>query len=434
MISGNIWERVRSTYMKRLLPLGLTLCLLVISSRADAFCKTDAFQLYASGYSYCYSSDWFGTDIDPWAANRAEDTTRWDSNWIYAPPYNPNNPNPTLLLFLAGHGGNADDYTQFMRTAQARGYYVIGLAYQNGDSLQEMCGSFAGCYDEVLSQNVYLGTNFGFYSGLAGPPMSFGISDNSINHRLGNLLSKLQGSHIAGDFPWTQFYNYATNQVVWSKIVVAGHSEGGATAAWITKNKPVIAGLSFEAPYSMLNARFNTDGSANGAPTASADFTPYAGAVPVPAASNIAPVPYLQCAQPSDCAWANKLHITLNKYDRGYDNNVDTIYYDQSTGTTVCKASETVCYANGVCVCTLPAWAGVNMERAAFTLKPGQQKTMDATHVPTAATIAGNTWYTVTDLPTKCSGHATTVSDNCYPDWMPTYWNVLLTSVLPPQH
>src|SRR5262249_23563115 len=237
-------------------------------------------------------------------------------------------------------------------------------------------------------------------SKLAGPPTNYGISDNSINHRLANLLSQLQGAHIAGGFPWTQFYNYSTHQVVWSKIVVAGHSEGGATAAWITKNKPVIAGLSFEAPYSMLNAKFNADGSANGAPTASSDFTPYAGATPVPTASNIAPVPYLQCATPADCAWANKLHITLNKYDTGYDNIVDTIWYEQATGSALCAPSDSVCYPDGLCYCTLDNWAGVNMERAAFTLKPNQQKTMDASHVPTASAIANNTWYTVTELPT----------------------------------
>jgi hypothetical protein len=417
--------------MKRFL---LTLpILLAITSRAQAFCKQDGFQLYAQGYSYCYSSNWFGDDIDPFAAARG-DTTKWDSNWIYAPPYNPLNPNPTLLLFLGGHGSNADSYTQFMRTAQAQGYYVIGLAYQNGESLQSMCGSFAGCYDEVLAQNVYLGTDNGFYSGLAGPPTNYGISDNSINHRLGNLLSQLQGAHIAGGFPWTQFYNYSTHQVVWSKIIVAGHSEGGATAAWITKNKPVIAGLSFEAPYSMLNAKFNANGTANGAPTASSDFTPYAGMTPVPAASNISPVPYLQCAQPSDCAWANKLHITLNKYDTGYDNNVDTIYYDQATGSAVCESHDPVCFPDGLCYCTLPNWAGVNMELAAYTLKPGQQKMMDASSVPTATAIANNTWYTVSELPTKCVGHLATIVDNCYPNWMPDYWNVLLASVLPPQH
>jgi len=421
--------------MKRILHVGLLVSILATGSRANAFCKSDGYSLSAPGYSYCYSSNWFGDDIDPWAANAATDTSKYDSNWIYAPTYNPNNPNPTLLLFLGGHGSNTDGYTDFMRAAQAQGYYVIGLAYQNGDSLQSMCGSFSECYDEVLSQNVYLGNDNGFYSSLADPPWNFGISDNSINHRLGNLLTKLQSQHIAGNFPWTQFYNYNTNQVVWNKIVVAGHSEGGATTAWITKNKSVIAGLSFEAPYSMLAASFNANGIANGAPTASTDFTPYAGMTPVPAASNIAPVPYLQCAQPSDCTWASKLHITLDQFDTGYDNNTDTITYNLSTGSAVCTAdTHPSCNASGVCTCTLPAWAGVNMERAAFTLKPGQQKLIDATHVPSAATVAANTWFSVSELPTKCVGHLTTIVDGCYPSWIPTYWNRLLASVLPPQH
>jgi hypothetical protein len=74
------------------------------------------------------------------------------------------------------------------------------------------------------------------------------------------------------------------------------------------------------------------------------------------------------------------------------------------------------------------------MERAAYTLKPGQQKMMDASSVPTASAIANNTWYTVKELPTKCVGHLATIVDNCYPDWMPDYWNRLLASVLPPQH
>jgi hypothetical protein len=371
---------------------------LVASSRANAFCKSDGFQTYASGYSYCYSSNWYGTDIDPWAAHSGDSTAPWDSNWIYAPPYNPSNPNPTLLLFLPGHGSNADSYTQFMRTAQSLGYYVIGLSYQNGQSLQSMCGSFADCYDEVLEQNVYLGHDNGFYSSLAS---TWPTSDNSINHRLGNILSALENAHIAGGFPWTQFYNYNTHQVSWNKIIIAGHSEGGATAAWIAKNKPVLAALTFEAPYSVLNASYDSNGNPNGKPTAGPGFTPYANQTPVPPASQTAPVPYLQCAQPSDCTWANNLHITLNKYDHGYN-------------------------AAG-------QWAGVNMERAAFTLKPGQQIMMDSTNIPTATSIVGNTWYTVSEAPTKCVGHLATVVDDCYPDWIPQYWNALLSSVLPPQ-
>lgn len=411
--------------MKRILNAGLLLSLLGSAALADNFCKSDGFALNAPGYSYCYSSNWFGSDIDPFAANADTNETKLDSNWIYAPTYNPSNPHPTLLLFLPGHGSNASAYTDFMRAAQAKGYYVIGLAYQNGESLQGMCGSFDDCFDEVLAQNVYLGTNNGFYSSLAG---KYPISDQSINHRLGNLLQKLQSQGIAGGFPWTQFYNYSSNTVNWNKIVVAGHSEGGATAAWITKNKPVLAGLTFAAPYSML------DSEANGATTVGSGFSPYAGFTP-PTSSNTSPVPYLQCATPADCAWADKLHITLDQYDTGYDNFTNVINYNESIGSAVCTAeTHPSCNASGACTCTLPIWPGLNMERAAYTLKPGQQKMMSSSNVPSAATVAANTWFTVSEVPTKCVGHQTTIVDGCYPTWMPTYWNELLASVLPPQH
>ncbi len=401
-----------------------------VASRAEAFCTQANYTLSAPGYSYCYSSNWIASDIDPWAAHNGDSTAEFDSNWIYAPDYDQSNLNPTLLLFLPGHGETADQFTEFMRAAQAMGYYVIGLAYQNGQSLQSLCGSFPGCYDAILSQNVEWNTDHFFYENLADE--GYPTYHNSINYRLGTLLGKLQAAGIAGGFPWSRkFYDDTAHEIVWSRIVVAGHSEGGATAAWIAENKPVIAALSFEAPYSMLNASFNADGSCDGTPTAPTGFLSptYETGFAVP--SNTSPVPYLQCD--SGCDWAKKLHITLDSYDMGYDNIPNTIDYEGWGADATCTTGQWFCDGDGACVCDLPTWAGVNMQRAAYTLKPGQEIAMDANHVPTAATLGSNTWYTVTELPSLCTGHMSTVNDGCVQDWTKSYWNVLLASVLPPQ-
>jgi hypothetical protein len=171
--------------------------------------------------------------------------------------------------------------------------------------------------------------------------------------------------------------------VNWSRIVIAGHSEGGATATWIVKNRGVIGGLAFEAPYSML------DNSNNGIPPLFPDFTPYSLGPYTP--SNVTPTNYLHNDSSN---WVNKLWMTLNKYDSGYDN--------------------------------IPAesWPGVNMWKAGQALNKTE---MPMSSCP--ASIGAHKWWTSQEPPSCGNGHLATVNDGCTPSWMACYWDEILTAV-----
>jgi hypothetical protein len=383
------------------------------SGRASAFCDPDGFSI-PFGYSYCFSTNWFAPGADPWAANSDTDETDWDSNWIYAPDAAHAHAPATLLVFLPGHGSDADSYTNFLRRAQANGYYVIGLAYQNGKSIQSMCGYYSECAGLMLEQNVSGDAN-GFYASLEA---GFPEVDNSINYRLGHLLDKLESQHIANNFHWRQFYDYTTGNVNWDKIVIAGHSEGGATATWITKNRSVIAGLVFEAPYSVLD-----NDSSDGRPTAGSGFTPFWAPDSTRTRSATTPVGYLHNDSSN---WVNKLWITLNKFDRGYDSSTTHVTYTPGNDGVCTSHSTDASCSGSSCSCTIPTWTGLNMQAVGAALGKTEQTMSSA-----PASLNGHKWWTSTVQPTGgCSGHSATVSNGCYPSWMPTYWDQVLLAPL----
>jgi pimeloyl-ACP methyl ester carboxylesterase len=421
MIHGH--HRSAAMTIKTSMAAATTLLMLAeFGSNAFATCKPSGFPTYVQGYSYCYVTDWLGVPtMDPFAASSGDPNGGRDSNWIYAPQHPPTDRPPTLLVFLPGHGSDADGYTEFMREAMAKGYYVIGLAYQNGKSIQSMCGSFADCPGEVLAQNVSFGVDNGFYRAVDGDPTPYPVVDNSISRRLGAILAKLSSAGIANGFNWRQFYNYADNEVVWSKVVIAGHSEGGATATWIVKNRPVIAGLVFESPYSVLN------NDAGGVPDAGSAFTPYPHLFePIPPAHQDQAASYLHNDSSN---WVNRLYITLNKYDRGFDNVPTSVYFSAGNdGVCTSSATDEICYPDGSCHCTIPTWPGVNMTAAGLALGKTESWMSSA-----PAALNGHKWWTSEVQPTGgCTGHGATVADGCFPSWMPAYWDLLLDAVRPP--
>lgn len=349
--------------------------------------------------------------VDPYA--RTSDTSKGeDANYAIVPavPHQP----ATLLVFLPGHGASLDGYQDFMNAAADEGYYVIGLAYKNGQSIQNMCGFWADCASYLMDQNVSKDTDNGFYKV---DRNQYPAKYNSINYRLNRFLMYLKDLHFGFGFDWEQFYDYSTNDVQWSKIVIAGHSLGGATATWITKNKPVQAGIVFEAPYSDLD-----NATVDGAPFDQPGYTPCApslGTCPYTAHGGHRDQNAFATYLHNDSSnWVNKLWITLSTWDKGYDN---------SSNVVSCTASNTgVCGKDAVCSifgqCTIPTWAGVIMSGAALALGKSEHVMAQA---PTS--LDGHKWWTSVTRPQgECSGHGATVNDGCYPYWMPAYWSLVL--------
>jgi hypothetical protein len=370
-------------------------------------------------YHYVYKTSAFtSAATDRYARTNGDDTKGEDLNYAFAPDgvHEQAHSPATLLLFLPGHGSSAESYTEFMSEAVKRGYYVIGLAYRNGQSIQNMCGYWADCPSYLLEQNVEQNTYHGFYSSTeTAQPAAF----NSINYRLGAYLSFLKSKGIANGFNWEQFYNYSTGNVVWSKIVIAGHSEGGATATWITKNKNVLGGIVFEAPYTDWD-----NATSNGQPANAPGYTPCASAASCPYTDDggVRDVNRFATYLHNDSTnWVNRLWITLNTYDKGYDS---------STNVVSCDANNSGVCAGGACVggqCTIAAWPGVNMRGAGEALGKSEQFMSVA-----PAALNGHKWWTSTAKPTgDCGGHGATAVNGCYPSWMPAYWDLVLDAVLP---
>src|SRR5882724_8614129 len=106
---------------KAILIASTLVSLVAPASSAFAHCKASGFATYVPGYSYCYITDWLGVQtMAPFAAHSGDMGADRDSNWIYAPEHPPTDRPPTLLVFLPGHGSDADSYTEFMREAMAK--------------------------------------------------------------------------------------------------------------------------------------------------------------------------------------------------------------------------------------------------------------------------------------------------------------------------
>ncbi|HMH59384.1 MAG TPA: hypothetical protein VK537_09400 [Galbitalea sp.] len=146
------------------------------------------------------------------------------------------NPQSPLLLFLAATGHHPSQYRDFLATARNVGYHVLALDYwNNGMSVARTCGTNSRCYTEV-QRNRLDGSN----------PSQFSSVNpaNSIVSRLRDSLLHLQRVDRTGN--WEQFLH--GNTIDWQNIVVAGHSQGGGEAAYISHLHSVRGVLMFSSP------------------------------------------------------------------------------------------------------------------------------------------------------------------------------------------
>lgn len=145
-------------------------------------------------------------------------------------------PGAPLLIFLPGTGAAPAHYSSFLRTASSVGYSVLGLDYYNlGRSLTRTCGPVAACYGAFQRNRL---------DGSAPSRFSQVEAENSIVARLRAALSFLRSRDTGGG--WTRFLH--GSRIAWSRVVVAGHSQGGAHAAFIAHRYRVRGVLMFASP------------------------------------------------------------------------------------------------------------------------------------------------------------------------------------------
>ncbi|HEX8287387.1 MAG TPA: IPT/TIG domain-containing protein [Pyrinomonadaceae bacterium] len=151
-------------------------------------------------------------------------------------------PKNQLLVFLPGTGGLPQYYQLISNRAADLGFHVINLNYPNDEAVRDLCGApnaDLDCYARVRME-ILDGTD---RTNLVNVNRA-----NSIENRLVKLLVYLQTQ-----FPndnWTQFLAANNSQIQWSKIVVAGHSQGAGHAGIIGRFHSVsrvimFAGMDF---------------------------------------------------------------------------------------------------------------------------------------------------------------------------------------------
>ena len=143
-----------------------------------------------------------------------------------------------LFVFLPGTDGVPDMYRFILRSGTGRGYHAIGLNYQNGPApvgLVCATSSDPNCFWNVRREII------------SGQDVSNDISvtvPNAIVTRLTKALTYL--SQNSADEGWAQFL--VNGAVDWSKVVVAGHSQGGGHAGVLAKLFTVSRACYFSSP------------------------------------------------------------------------------------------------------------------------------------------------------------------------------------------
>ena len=129
-----------------------------------------------------------------------------------------------LVLFLPGTGAIPSQYQYLARTIAGWGMPVISLTYPNPLVVNTVCAVTLdlSCYEQVRTE-IFTGES---RSSL----VSVGRAD-SIEFRLLRLLQLLQRQ--TPNAGWSQFFE--GDRVLWHRIVVSGHSQGGGHAGFIAK-------------------------------------------------------------------------------------------------------------------------------------------------------------------------------------------------------
>lgn len=132
-----------------------------------------------------------------------------------------------LFLFLPGSNSSPFAYDGVQKLAAENGYHSLGISYSNA-TISPLCSGSNDslCFDKVRGEVI------------TGAALSDTVNVNVANSINNRVLKALQ--YLNANFPaenWGQFYNGST--ILWNKIAVAGHSQGGGHAAFIAKQNVV---------------------------------------------------------------------------------------------------------------------------------------------------------------------------------------------------
>lgn len=148
-----------------------------------------------------------------------------------------------LLVFFPGTGSEPQASWPFLVAGANAGYRVIGLMYDNGVSDPQTCGPNPdpACSDRFREKRIF------------GDADSADIDDlpnESVTNRLMKLLHYLEQRQP--DQHWGRYLKSGLPD--WSRIAVAGHSQGGGVAAYIGKKRVVLRVINLSGAWDRVEA------------------------------------------------------------------------------------------------------------------------------------------------------------------------------------
>jgi hypothetical protein len=156
------------------------------------------------------------------------------------------NPSPTaaakgrLLVFLPGTMGKPGQYTYILRAGASRGLHAVGIIYPNQTAMGSLCQFSLDptCYWTARNHVV-------FGTGAPVPSQAVVSTADSIVNRLTKLIQWLHKQQPSEG--WGQ-YLLADQTIDWSKIVLAGHSQGGGHVGVLAKSVSLWRAVYFSSP------------------------------------------------------------------------------------------------------------------------------------------------------------------------------------------
>ena len=147
-----------------------------------------------------------------------------------------------LFVFLPGTGGVPNEYELILKAAASRGFHAIGLDYPNPTEVGALCSPANGNSDP----NCFWNVRRTIITGDADSPGVLSVTKpNAIVTRLSKALAYLNQQYPGEG--WSQYLD-AGGAVVWSKVVMSGHSQGGGHAGVMAKLYPLSRACYFASP------------------------------------------------------------------------------------------------------------------------------------------------------------------------------------------
>ncbi len=149
------------------------------------------------------------------------------------------NQKSALFIILPGTMSQPKDYRLILQEAAKNGYHSIGIDYTNRQTVKSICDNSSdnNCPENTL--NEYLtGEN------------SSGDVSVSKAESFENRISKML-LYLSDQYPedhWAQFLT-AEGEVNWGLVSLAGHSQGGTHALYISKKRQLLRAAFFSSPY-----------------------------------------------------------------------------------------------------------------------------------------------------------------------------------------